>query len=270
MIDSSTIEIAVAIPVYNSHPFLERAVESVLAQTDSHWTLYLLDDGSTDPRIIRALENYSKHPKIRVKSHANQGGLKTRNHLLNWVNEPWIAWLDHDDEMNPERIKRQREVLGSKPNLVALGSWIEFIDEDSKVIGRRRYPVTDQEVREALPLINPIANPSVVLNVSVVKSLGGIVGHWGADDYETLLLLAKKGRVENIPEFLTRYRLHTAQHKYTQTRDQLRATINIKLQMKKFGYPRGLKFWLRLTAECALMVLPQSFVSWLFKKLNGM
>ena len=56
---------SILVPVYNVEPrWLKEAIDSVRAQTYPHWELCLADDCSTNPELIRYLENLPNDPRI--------------------------------------------------------------------------------------------------------------------------------------------------------------------------------------------------------------
>ena len=54
--------VSVIIPFYNCEEFLAEAIESVLAQTEENWELFLADDGSQDKSAEIAREFVKKYP----------------------------------------------------------------------------------------------------------------------------------------------------------------------------------------------------------------
>ena len=53
--------ISVVMPVYNVEiKWLEKCIDSVIAQTYDHWELCISDDASTDPKIHKCLERYQQ------------------------------------------------------------------------------------------------------------------------------------------------------------------------------------------------------------------
>jgi GT2 family glycosyltransferase len=89
-----------------------------------------------------------------------------------------------------------------------------------------------------------------------------------SEDYDFVLRLAKRGKIANLPEPLTAYRLHSDAVKSTQTLRQLRDTLDAKrVACTEYGYrasfgARALNLALRLLAH-----LPGGAVYWLFTKI---
>jgi len=113
--------VSVVIIFYNSKPFLEEAVQSVLDQTYSAWELLLVDDGSTDSSSAIARSFQQRYPrKIRYLEHAghqNRGMSASRNHGIRMARGRYIALLDSDDVWLPEKLEREVALLENHPDV---------------------------------------------------------------------------------------------------------------------------------------------------------
>jgi glycosyltransferase involved in cell wall biosynthesis len=130
--------VSVIIPTYNQKDFVSETLESVLAQTYSNLEIIVTDDGSTDGTVDILNEYASKYPtKIKlIVNNKNEGITKNFNRGLNAVNGEFIAWLGGDDLMLPDKIKKQVELLISRPDAAGCVHEAEVFESDSgKVIG---------------------------------------------------------------------------------------------------------------------------------------
>lgn len=103
-------KVTIGIPFFNAEECLLDAIKSVFAQTISQWELILVDDGSSDLslEIAKSIDD----PRVKVFSDGRNKGLAARlNDIAEWANAPYVARMDADDLMAPERIERQLEVL---------------------------------------------------------------------------------------------------------------------------------------------------------------
>lgn len=104
--------VSVIIPAYNAARFLERAVDSALAQTGiATPQVVIVDDGSTDDTARVIADLAARHPTL--EGHANpenMGPADTRNHAISKATGDWIAILDADDAFAPGRCARLLEV----------------------------------------------------------------------------------------------------------------------------------------------------------------
>lgn len=90
--------ISVIVPVYNVAAYLERCVDSIIAQTYSELEIILVDDGATDGsgEICDAYEKrYSE--LIKVIHQANMGLSGARNTGLRHVHGKYVTFVDSDD-----------------------------------------------------------------------------------------------------------------------------------------------------------------------------
>lgn len=90
-------QISIIVPVYNVEPYLERCVNSIIAQTYKDFELILVDDGSTDNsgRICDSLQE--KDTRINVIHKANGGLSSARNAGIEKAVGRYIGFVDSDD-----------------------------------------------------------------------------------------------------------------------------------------------------------------------------
>lgn len=148
--------ITIAIPFYNAEKYLSLAIDSVIKQTYKDWILLLVDDGSTDSSL-KIANDYSKQDnRILVFSDGENKNLGYRlNQITNLVNTKYLARMDADDIMHPERIEKQLEVLENNPDIDVLGSNACTIDENKNVIGLRHRISKTEKLKNVLSFIHP-------------------------------------------------------------------------------------------------------------------
>lgn len=100
--------VSVIIPTYNRERTIERAVDSVLAQSWKYIELIVVDDGSLD-QTVAVLARYGD--RIRVIRQENQGPSAARNTGIKAARGEIIAFLDSDDSWLPAKIERQAKLL---------------------------------------------------------------------------------------------------------------------------------------------------------------
>ena len=148
---------SIGLPFYNAETTLADAIKSVFAQTVEDWELILMDDGSTD----RSLEvaRSVRDPRVRVHRHCNNQGLSVRlNEIAQLARAPYLARMDADDMMHPERLAKQLEVLDKNAEVDFVASAIYSLDRSDRPRGKRgvRTPdLTPIGVLKQCPFIHP-------------------------------------------------------------------------------------------------------------------
>lgn len=130
--------LTIGIPFYNSEKFLSKAIQSVLKQSYTNWTLILLDDGSTDNSLNIAKEFAEKDSRIKVLSDGQNKHLAYRlNEIAKLCQTKYLARMDADDIMHPERLEKQLKILEQNPEIDVLGSNAYSIDDNDNIQGIR-------------------------------------------------------------------------------------------------------------------------------------
>jgi len=155
-------KISIILPVYNAQNTITRCIDSILMQTEQDWMLEVIDDGSTDG-TTDILKNFGdKFENIAIHSLGKNFGLAyALNFGLSIAKGSFIARMDADDEMLPDRLQRQLEAFGADSDLDVCGM--------SSIIGREKVSLNfhkHDEIVASLSFSNPIVHPTVMIKIS--------------------------------------------------------------------------------------------------------
>ncbi|MBE9585877.1 glycosyltransferase family 2 protein [Mucilaginibacter sp. JRF] len=117
--------VSVIIPCYNCEGFIDRALQSVFAQTYKDLEVILVDNMSTDNTWAKLNSYQILHPElITVYQEPKKGAPAARNNGLEKARGEWIQFLDADDELLPEKIAHQLKVAAEQKADVIAGDCV--------------------------------------------------------------------------------------------------------------------------------------------------
>ena len=203
--------ISILLPVFNAQQFLGDCLRSIQQQTYQNFEVVAVDDGSTDnsPRILS--EYAGQDPRFRIcPLSQNRGIVAALNHGLENCLGEWIARMDADDIMQPQRLEIQRTYFANHPETDILGAKVSVFRDDSELtVGQKRYRdwsnslLTDSDIKREMFAESPVMHPTFFLRRSYYQSLQGYQDNPWAEDYDFLLrAYLKKARFAKIPEVL--------------------------------------------------------------------
>ena len=207
-----TPKVTVLLPVYNNAPFLRDALESTLRQTWTDLEVLAIDDGSTDGTL--ALLRSFNDERLRIVEHPkNLGLIATLNEGITSATGEYIARMDGDDIMAPERLAEQIAYLDAHPEIAMVATSVEFMNADGVVTGEwntDRETPDEASIRAMLPRTNCIAHPTVMIRRSALGKLRYDPRQTGAEDWDLWLRMLSHGlRISKLPQVLLKYRIHT-------------------------------------------------------------
>lgn len=153
------LPLSVVIPVYNGEKYLEEAINSVLGQTFTDYELLIIDDGSTDSsiKIIQSI----KDSRIRLlKNEKNQGVAYTRNVGLKEAKGEYLAWMDCDDLIEPNRLEIQIKYLRDNLEIGICGTALKRFGEGKPRVSILFY---DSEMIKAALLFYTSIRPATAM-----------------------------------------------------------------------------------------------------------
>jgi glycosyltransferase involved in cell wall biosynthesis len=117
--------VSVVIPCYNAAQYIDRCLESVLSQDYTKIEIIVVDDGSLDS----SRDIIKKYLGVTLISQQNRGACAARNNGLSLSNGKYIKFLDSDDYLEPNILKKQIAIAESvDENTIVYGDF--FIQRD--------------------------------------------------------------------------------------------------------------------------------------------
>ncbi len=135
--------VSVVMPVHNAERYVESAVRSALASDGSTLEMVVVDDGSSDAslRTVAAIDD----PRLSIiKLRPSGTPSRPRNIGIRYTRAPYVALLDADDLMKPDRLRRALAALEASPSAVLAFADYERIDAEGRTLEHSTlagYPV---------------------------------------------------------------------------------------------------------------------------------
>lgn len=207
--------------------WLEETVRSVLAQTDPHWYLVMVNDQSPFPRTAALLERLStQDERIKVVTlPTNRGAAVARNAGVAWAAEngsPIVLYLDADDIAHPKRLETVRRIMMDDPDASVVYSTFQVIDEHDAEVPFDKLSEPIQEILECNRL-NPPQGDRAWIDIGTVTGYANLTSSTAvrtdlasrypfpdvraAEDTNAWILYGAAGRFVYTPDVPTRYRI---------------------------------------------------------------
>ena len=231
----STPRISVLMPVYNAAGTLPEALRSIAGQTLGDFEVVAVDDGSDDDSGM-ILEAWRRGDRRIKPVYADRAGLvEALNHGLSLCKGEWVARMDADDRMHPDRLARQAELLESRPEISVAGSLVEIFADGTVGEGMKVYEawlnslVEPRDIAREIFIESPIAHPSAMVRRDVLVDLGGYRDAGWPEDYDLWLRCHAAGlRFAKVPEILLYWREHADRLTHTDSRYSVENFLRVK------------------------------------------
>jgi glycosyltransferase involved in cell wall biosynthesis len=204
--------VTVVMPVYNASATLEATIRSVLTQSFDQFELIIVDDGSTDDSLARALALAASDTRVRLISRTNRGVSSARNLGASLGKAPLLAFIDADDLWDRCKLAKHVTLHSENPQLAASYGRIAFISLEADGLAGAQ---TVSSLCPRMPMLldvlgdNPVCTTSnFVVRRDWFEMLGGFnEGLSFAEDQELVARLVNAlGQLGGIDAVLTGYR----------------------------------------------------------------
>lgn len=192
------MRVSVLLPAFDAGRTLKAALDSVRRQSFTDFECVVVDDGSRDDtaRLARAVAR--EDPRLVVLEQAHRGIVEALETGLARCSGEYVARMDADDVMHPERLATQLALLDARDDLAAVGSHVRMFPREELTLGRLAYErwlnsmSSERDVRADCFVECPVAHPTLMLRRSVLERFGYRDAGW-AEDYDLVLRLLGAG-----------------------------------------------------------------------------
>ncbi|MBT4289766.1 MAG: glycosyltransferase [Deltaproteobacteria bacterium] len=193
--------ISILLPVYNASIFVNACLRSIQNQSFTDFETIIIDDGSTDGTyntISKLIQNDQRFKLFRFQE--NRGIVAALNEGLEKCCGFWIARMDIDDIMHPDRLMKQLSFMTRHPDIDIQGTQVRLIRDDAPITdGQHNYInwsnqlVEDKTIKQEIFAESPIIHPTFFLSRNYYSKLGNYQDNPWVEDYDFLLRAFNQG-----------------------------------------------------------------------------
>ena len=186
----SAFDVSVVIPLYNKQAFVRDMLASVLAQSLPAAEIIIVDDSSTDGSVAKIADLIGG--QVRLLSQPNAGPGPARNRGIAEASSAWIAFIDADDQWQPNHLATLAEVAAHCPDAAVVATRHQRMTatdplpapDNSPVAARRIDFFRDAQQGEIL------SSTSVAVRRAALTEAGGFGAFYPGEDFELWTRLA--------------------------------------------------------------------------------
>lgn len=232
--------VSIVLPVYNAGNFLVETVSSVVNQTYKNWELICVNDDSQDNSLSILQDFALQDSRIKVYSNnKNLGVALNSNFAISKAKGKYLARMDADDVMMPDRIEKQVLFLQKNPGVVIVGGQCQLINEEGKQIGKKVFPTKNIDLYQMAFRSMPIQQPTMMINLNLLpKKFTWYNDKFKpADDLDLFFRLFNYGLFANLSDCVLKYRMHKSNISLVNPKRTFFLTYQIRRRAVEFyGY----------------------------------
>lgn len=208
--------VSVIIPMYNVEDYIEDCLISLKEQTYKDIEILVINDGSTDNSLTIAKNIAEEDNRIKIYTKENGGLSSARNYALNKISGDYITFIDSDDYVSKDYIKKLLEMINKYSTDIAICGY-------SKLENKRIVHTLDNYYEELLTtkkIIDDMYNNKDSKHISYMTAWGKLYksslfegisypSKKHEDEFITYKLYLRTNRICYVNEELYIYRIRS-------------------------------------------------------------
>ena len=208
--------VSIVMPVRNAASTLDECIDSIGWQQFADYEVIAIDDGSSDDSVQRLRQWARQDSRVRPVCQSPRGIVAALNQGLRLARGRYVARMDADDVMHPDRLQAQVAYLQHHPRLALLATQVELFPQQHIQAGYAEYVrwqnhcVSHRDIADEIYVESPLAHPSVMFRRQAVTAVGGYREGNFPEDYDLWLrMLQRNYRMAKLPRPLLHWREST-------------------------------------------------------------
>jgi glycosyltransferase involved in cell wall biosynthesis len=256
---AETPKVSVVMPVHNAMPYLDIAVESILAQTVQNFEFVILDDASTDGSTERLREWAARDPRIRlIEEKKNLGPALSSERVARAATAAIVARMDADDVSYPRRLEEQLDVLDAHPDTGVVGGLYDIIDASGRMI---RGPEAWRLVHPAS--VPPFGNGPLMYRREIFERVGGYRSQcefW--EDHDLIIRMGSISTIMIVPHAIYQVRQSPVSTRFASEQRRVERALDLMYRCRqRLEEHRDYEDLLNAPTEAGARIDPRVFIS---------
>lgn len=196
--------VSIAMAVRNEEKYLLECLQSIASQTYKNWELIIVNDGSTDS-TEEIIESFAQNSSNRIEciNVESFGTPKCVNIAFRQATGKYVARMDGDDIMLPERLAKQVEFMENNPEIGVSGGNAVVIDEKGKKYAILKRPMENNDLKEIVKKPDyPFIQPAAIIRKELLKEVKYREHFPAPEDLYFWHDLSFRTKFANLDEFL--------------------------------------------------------------------
>lgn len=195
-------KITILLPTYQSGEYLPQTLDSIRRQTLRDFEILVVDDASTDQTI--PILNAATDLPIRILEGRKKGLADALNLGIMNANGEYIARIDADDIMTPDRLEKQANYLDTHKDVIVCGGWQQYFGKSSYL---HAPPSDPEQCRSNLIFRCDLCHSTLMFRKDIfIQNKLFYDASYAAEDFELWTRVLEFGEIANISEILGYYR----------------------------------------------------------------
>ena len=228
---NTEIAVSIVLPVHNAEMYIRDSIDSIICQSFKDFECIIVDDGSTD-NTCNIIRSYDDKRIIMIENCHDF--VSSLNLGISKAQGKYIARMDADDKMHPDRLKIQHAIMETEPSITVCSTWMKQFWKNVPV-ERIAHSLCSLVKYPLLAFLqgNFVFHPTVMIRKKfLIENKLHYENYPYAEDYKLWIEIAKKGGifyVESQP--LLYYRISETQITQKKREEQIKTSEKILLEV---------------------------------------
>jgi hypothetical protein len=254
--------------------FVRIALDSMLVnQSVKPSEIVLVQDGPVSEGLSSLLFEYEmNYPTIMsvIRLKQNEGLGNALMLGVEAAKNEIVARMDSDDICIPNRFEIQLAYLKAHPEVDIIGGQMtEFVDTPDNIVGRRKVPLSNDEIYDYMKSRCALNHVTVMFRRSVVLKIGNYQDwFWNEDYYLWVRMMMARCKFANVTEVLVNVRSGANQYARRGGRKYYESEKGIKKLMLDNGLINRTEYFINVAQRYIIQILmPNRVRGWVYRTL---